>query len=278
MLTYNLFDVQFRNKEYATGVNTSPHFKWSRDKKAPDEGDISFYTDIQLRVAINHVGRKFGWLIESPEIYPGTIDWIRENHHYFERVFTHQESLLKLGNPFLFNPGSTCWIRVEDFAMYKKSKLISMIASKKGRTSGHKFRLKTIKYVETEETPIDLFGKDFKGRRLHKKIDGLRDYAFSVAVENAQRDYYFTEKLIDCFATGTVPIYYGCPSIGNFFNPKGMLIFNTIEELCSFVPTITFDLYKQMLPFVKENFELSKKYDLDENYMYNNYASILNDS
>ena len=40
---------------------------------------------------------------------------------------------------------------------------------------------------------------------------------FSIATENAAVDNYFTEKLMDCFLTKTVPIYYGSSNIGEFF-------------------------------------------------------------
>ena len=46
---------------------------------------------------------------------------------------------------------------------------------------------------------------------------------FSIAIENASYETYFTEKLLDCFATGTIPVYYGAPDIGDYFNKDGII-------------------------------------------------------
>ena len=50
---------------------------------------------------------------------------------------------------------------------------------------------------------------------------------FSVTIENDKYETYYTEKLTDCFATGTIPIYWGCLNISQYFNPKGIVILNT---------------------------------------------------
>jgi hypothetical protein len=89
-------------------------------------------------------------------------------------------------------------------------------------------------------------------------------------IENCKEDYYFTEKLIDCFLSGTIPIYYGCPSIGNFFNDQGILSFTTLEECFAIVHAISKRMYEEKLPFVKDNFERAKKYtqfNLEEKYI-----------
>ena len=51
----------------------------------------------------------------------------------------------------------------------------------------------------------------------------LFDAMFSLAVENVAQDDYFTEKLLDCFLTRTVPIYWGCPNAAAYFDPEGIV-------------------------------------------------------
>jgi hypothetical protein len=70
----------------------------------------------------------------------------------------------------------------------------------------------------------------------------------------------FTEKLLDCFKTLTVPIYYGCTNIEKYFNPKGIIQFNTIEELDDILKNLTPSMYDEMLPYLHENFEAAKPY------------------
>ena len=46
----------------------------------------------------------------------------------------------------------------------------------------------------------------------------LRSYRFSLALENVSHPGYVTEKLVQAFATGTIPIYWGDPLVGKMFN------------------------------------------------------------
>jgi hypothetical protein len=50
---------------------------------------------------------------------------------------------------------------------------------------------------------IDVYGRGIS--EIPNKEVGLKDYMFSFAVENDTYDTYFTEKILDCFATGTIP-------------------------------------------------------------------------
>ena len=42
-------------------------------------------------------------------------------------------------------------------------------------------------------------------------------------------------SITDCFAAGTVPIYWGCPDIGRFFDLDRTTIETRIDELVPFV-------------------------------------------
>ena len=107
------------------------------------------------------------------------------------------------------------------------------------------------------------FDKDHCGAGIsNQKILGLKDYMFSIVIENCKEDYYFTEKLVDCFLTGTIPIYYGCPSIHKFFNGNGILSFTTVDECIQILNTLSDKIYNKLLPYVKENFEIAKRYTL----------------
>lgn len=46
---------------------------------------------------------------------------------------------------------------------------------------------------------------------------------FAITMENADRPYYITEKLVNGIRSGVVPIYWGSSRIGEFFNPKRFL-------------------------------------------------------
>jgi hypothetical protein len=117
---------------------------------------------------------------------------------------------------------------------------------------------------------FDVYGYGYNP--IADKIEGLKDYMFSIAIENCKSDYYFTEKLIDCFVTGTIPIYWGCPSISKFFNTDGILSFNSLEELRDILKGLTPELYYSKISAVKENYELAKQYLVADDILYDEFS------
>jgi hypothetical protein len=77
---------------------------------------------------------------------------------------------------------------------------------------------------------------------------------------NSKKNNYFTEVLLDNFRVGTVPIFWGCPNIGDFFDMNGIITFDTIEDLDLILSNLTKNDYYEMLPHINNNFELVKKY------------------
>ena len=129
--------------------------------------------------------------------------------------------------------------------------------------TGHQLRHTIINKLQNQ---IDVYGRGWNP--IDYKLNGLKDYRFTIVVENCKRDYWFTEKLLDSFACGTVPIYWGCPSIGDFFDTRGMLIFNDIVELETILQNLTEQVYINMLPHIQHNFDESKKYMLPDAWIH----------
>jgi hypothetical protein len=90
--------------------------------------------------------------------------------------------------------------------------------------------------------------------------DPLFNSMFHIAIENTSINNFFTEKLIDCFQTKTVPIYYGCPNIGEYFNTKGIFHARHLNDIISFCDVLSPELYNEMLPAIEENYLLSEKW------------------
>lgn len=82
---------------------------------------------------------------------------------------------------------------------------------------------------------------------------------FVIAIENTQQDDYFTEKLLGCFLSLSVPIYIGCPNVSEYFDTRGMIIVNSLQELINAVNLISEETYAKMLPYLKENRNRSLK-------------------
>ena len=222
---------------------------------------------------------------------------ILENYDKFDAILTYDRELLKilpnaifcplvevaqfnrLPNPYGQVPYKsdlidTYEISEDTYKVYPKSKLVSAIASSKAFLPGHVKRLEFIRAIQTK---IDLFGRGM-GREIPSKIDALRDYMFSVAIENAScDDNYFTEKLVDCFITGTVPIYHGCTNIGEFFDMRGIIYFENQEQLDEAIDSLTPEKYESMLEYVHINYKKALQLSLDNDRAYElYYKDIMN--
>jgi hypothetical protein len=212
---------------------------------------------------------KMGWLLESPQMNEGTIKYLLDNldmvKEHYKYIFTCVDSLIELGAPFVYTISNAVpWIWENNRKIHEKTNFVSMIASNKGWLRGHQNRLN---WVEKLKDQVDLFGSG-RPNQLKDKEDGLVDYMFSVAIENDDSDTYFTEKLTDCFAVGTVPVYWGSRKVvEKYFDPRGVIFLEDDPELKS----LSKEKYESMLPFIQKNFEVALSLPIAEDYIFENY-------
>lgn len=233
--------------------------------------DYTIYVDQYISsLGFNDPSReKLGWLLESPQMNDRLIKTLlsdlSKTKDHFKYIFTCMDSLIELGEPFTYSISNAVpWIWEKNRKIHPKTKLVSMIASNKGWLKGHQNRLI---WVEKLKDKLDLYGT---GRpfQLKDKEDGLRDYMFSVSIENDSSDTYFTEKLTDNFVMGTVPIYYGSRKVvEKYFDPRGVIFLEDDPELL----TLSKEKYEELMPYIKTNFELALKIPVSEDYIYKNY-------
>ena len=89
-----------------------------------------------------------------------------------------------------------------------------------------------IKELEKYKT-IDMGGK-YKnniGGPIKNKIEFLSSYKFSIAMENSTGDGYISEKIVDSFLAGTIPIYYGDYMVDEYINPKSYILIKGKKDL-----------------------------------------------
>lgn len=249
------------NLGYATHGKTSRYIEWVQD----GSGVGTFYIDDAMeQIDTRGTSRadSFGWLLESKWINSMT-DKVWANPLYyiarFHTIFTHDKRLVDLDSTFKFVPAQGSWIR--EPGPREKTKLVSMIASNKDWTSGHIERLGWVKKLRGR---LDLYGRGFNP--IEFKEQGLDDYMFSVAIENGQYESYFTEKLLDCFLSCTIPIYSGNPDVGDFFNLDGIL---RLEDFDSISPELYFEKYEAIC----DNYDRALKMEVLEDFIYENYLS-----
>ena len=111
---------------------------------------------------------------------------------------------------------------------------------------------------------VEKFGAG-AGRHIATKEEGLIPYLFHIAIENSKINNYFSEKLLDCFATSTVPVYWGCPNIGEFFNTDGMILFNNPQEVnIDDIILHANEIYESKKEAIKDNYERVKKFEVTD--------------
>jgi hypothetical protein len=261
MIELHIRDSSFGHCTYSNNPmppkTFSKYITWNRDLGDPKG---TYYTDYH----ITECDGGFGWLLEPRELIPDVYRYVESNPHKFKQVFTHDLELIKKVNA-TFVPFGGCWIDKWDHGIHSKVKNFSIIASGKRQLPGHQLRHQIIQAAEGK---IDVFGNGYTP--IKDKIQGLRNYRYHFAIENCKRDFWFTEKLIDCLVTGTIPIYWGCPSIYSFFNDDGFIIFDNLFDLKEKLKLCTPEYYESKLPAIKENFELAQKYLLAEDWLYEN--------
>lgn len=76
------------------------------------------------------------------------------------------------------------------------------------------------------------------GKICENKYEFQKQYKFSLAFENSKYDGYITEKIIDAFAAGTIPIYWGAEDIIKEFNPKAFINCNDYASFSEVVDII----------------------------------------
>lgn len=268
-------------------MHDSDFIEWDRLGEKPTAGEPVFFTDSCLQMANMNMYQdayKIAWLIEPPVIRPDTYNYIANNHDKFNLVLTHQKEFLKVIPNGAWYPSHMSWVKRKDWGVHPKSNLISIVASDKNYADGHKLRHQLIKSYHVDHRPFDIYGS-CTGKFLEDKADALKDYRFHITIENSQTYGYYTEKLVDCFSTYTIPIYWGCLDIAEYFDVRGMLCCNSLKELqdtigqiIHYTPEEVDAVYQNMMPYMQKNFELASKYYSPEDYIYQEIIAKLGQS
>jgi len=174
-----------------------------------------------------------------------------------------------------------------------KKNILSWITSTKSILGGHKQRMGFLGDVSNKIPELDLIGTNIhhisnpeerkknseEQHRLGFKIvedkwAGLAPYKYSLAIENFSGPDYWTEKLADCFLAWTMPIYYGCTNLENYFPADSFVridINNPEEALEIINGTIHSNSWEKHLNAISE----ARKLALDEYQLFPSISRFL---
>ncbi len=216
-------------------------------------------------------------LIEPPEILDKT-EYFIQHRNQFDLILAWNEDVLnKCPNarqPIILGG---CWIDHEDLknkwaSGVRKTNEVSYIMSNKRLAPGHELRWQIWNEYENANRIMGK-GESFRFQKYltiaangnDPRIGQFKNILFEkalyhIAIENVARPNWITEKVIDCFATKTIPIYYGAPNIGQYFNPDGIIQINSLEDLKIQLSNLTTSFYDHRLDAIEENYEKAKQY------------------
>ena len=70
---------------------------------------------------------------------------------------------------------------------------------------------------------------------------------------------------------GTVPIYWGCPSIGDFFDANGYIAFDALADIPDILAMLSKEDYEARRQALAQNLEIARGYACAEDWMMRRY-------
>ncbi len=258
----------------STDVQEPQRVRWQRSRPS----EIAWFTDSQLGEALTaQAPIKVAILFEPPEMRTDHYDFVENAPGLFDAVFTWRDDWA-LPHPrklrYLF--GGTR-IPYEGRGLHPKNLDVSIIASPKRRLEGHAMRHDVIARCPG----LTAYGADYEPLPDggFDKRPALAPYRATVVIQPCRRDWWFTEALIDAFLMGAVPIYWGCPSIGDFFDVRGIVQCETVDDVVAAVKAVQAGAYdpaenRPVARAVRDNYLIAQIYPCAEDELIRLYPDL----
>lgn len=216
----------------------------------PDDHLIVFpRKTLHIRFGFGTLAKVSLLMLEPAAIHAFHHRLLRLTHRRFHRILSSNEDLLAAVPNGEFLPFGSTWVPDWQTLEIEKSRYCSLIASSKRSQEGHDLRHRIADWIQAEQLEIDLIGGGYAP--FDAKSDGLAPYGYSVVIENVRERNYFTEKLIDAILCETVPIYWGCPNISDFFDTEGMMICQSERDIKRAIASMSEEDYLARLPALR---------------------------
>lgn len=238
----------------------------------PGEPCIEMWSDSHV-FELKEGQKNVALLLEPKSMLGDAYEFVKANANSFRYIFTHDSELLALPQSRMLN-WADVWIRTD----IPKTKSVSLITSSKNWCPLHIARLKLADCL-MESPVVDVFRGDWNNPNVknYKPEEYLSEYKFSIVIENDIDELWFTEKILNCFSTKTVPIYVGATKIGNVFNADGIIQVDDWRNIPSIVANLDIDSeYNRRTAAIADNFERSRPWEVKwKERFFRDYGGIL---
>ena len=240
----------------------------------PEEGEkyIDCYADSHI-FDCRGPGKNIAMLLEPRSMINDAYEFCYDHNEYFSYIFTHDSQILKLPQARMLNWGDV-WCTTDS----EKTKNISIVSSWKDWCPLHKARLDLAKHFDYPGSRVDCYGS-FRGDKEH--WDDVRDahehYKFAIVVENDIDEFWYTEKLLNCFSNKVVPIYVGASRISEIFNADGIIQVADWHNIPWIIDSLDVDAeYEKRKEAIEDNYLRVEPYKTPwKERFFNQYEKIM---
>jgi hypothetical protein len=197
------------------------------------------------------------WVLMQEPYESGFSDWMVEGHEFFSKVLTHHipvdDRKYVASHPAIPWHVNRTFDQLTSCSIPEKVKGLSWVIGDAMDLPGHLRRWSFLEAIRRAGLPIDVFGK--KIQYIEDKWDGLAPYRYTLAIENNSGPDMWTEKLADCFLTWTLPFYYGCTNLEDYFPKESFIridITQSEASLDKIRAVMAEDAWEKHLPALEE--------------------------
>jgi hypothetical protein len=247
---------------------------------------LSHLSDIDFSLFIDAVPEKQEDLspinilvLQEPNEYFGLHDYAIQNKHLFSFILTWSDKVLNNCENAMFLPFGSTWLKPEQYEKeYPKTFQVSHVRGNLLKTYGHTLRFEY--HERSHELKIPYKSVETAGIREQietcaaAKCELFGDAQFGVCIENTSHRGYFTEKIMEMFLFKTIPVYWGCSNITDFFRPEGIITFTSVDDVIYKLNNLNESYYNDRLDIINENYKLALQYVNYEQSIVDNITEI----
>ena len=182
-------------------------------------------------------------------------------------------------------PFGATWFLPEQYQkVHEKKFQIAHLCGKLKLTYGHMIRHELLaREDELDNIPKKFYytygSRDIIEEARIGKEEVFGDCQYGVCIENTSHRGYFTEKILDCFLLRTIPIYWGCSNIDDFFNDEGIIHIQNTDDAIKKINQLTPEFYQSRinLGMIDYNYKQALKYVCYENNILDKIERFLKD-
>ena len=217
--------------------------------------------------------------LQEPNEYFGFHDWAIQNKDTFDLILTQSDKILNNCDSAIYQPFGHTWLKPDQYnKTHNKIFQLAHLQGKLLKTYGHSLRHQVTARKNELTIPLkfyETYGDRYnvEEARLGKEFI-FGDSQFGIVIENTSYRGYFTEKILDCFLLKTIPLYWGCSNIGDYFDINGIIPFNNVDDLIYISNNLTEDYYNSKKEIIEKNWKLALNYVHYEQNIVNTITKI----